>query len=331
MAVGLVTENQMNFTDIIDVHAHVYPEGCFTEALKNRSEFKLVDYVGGQSLLYRGTHVMSIPADQNNLTLRLRSMDEAGIGMAILSVGALNIGWAGSRTTAAARVVNDGLAAVCRQYPTRFRFVAVLPCTDQSEMISELERVLKLGAAGVGIATNIGDYQLQAPEVRYFWQEMNRRKLMVLVHPTCPCDAPQNDPGTFLSVGYPGETAMAATKVALAGVLADCPDVKIIWSHLGGSLPMILDRIDRGYRRYSSCAHPPSYYLRRCYFDTACTHGPALECARATWGADALVFGTDVPHVPNTEKETMAALKARPWPETELREIYGGTVRNLMA
>jgi aminocarboxymuconate-semialdehyde decarboxylase len=198
-------------------------------------------------------------------------------------------------------------------------------------MVTELDRALGLGAAGVGIATNVGDFQLQAPEVRHFWQEMNRRKLLVLIHPTCPCDAPQNDPGTFLSVGYPGETAMAATKLALAGVLAEYADVKIVWSHLGGGLPMILDRIDRGYQRYSTCPHPPSFYLRRCYFDTACTHGPALECARATWGGDRLVFGTDVPHVPNTEKETIAALRATSWPPSELEAILGGTVQKLMA
>jgi aminocarboxymuconate-semialdehyde decarboxylase len=325
-----MAETEVNLREIIDIHAHVYPTGCFTEVLKNRSEFKLVDSARGQSLIYRGSHVMSMPAQQDNLVLRLASMDEAGISMAILSVGALNVGWAGGRTSAAARIVNDGLAAFCRQCPARFRFVAVLPCTNYAEMISELDRALDLGAAGVGIATNIGDFQLQAPEVRHFWQEMNRRKLMVLVHPTCPCDAPQNDPGTFLSVGYPGETAMAATKLALAGVLADCPDVKVVWSHLGGGLPMILDRIDRGYQRFSSCPHPPSYYLRRCYFDTACTHGPALVCARETWGVGTLVFGTDVPHVPNTEKETIAALKACPWSDTELRDIYGGTVQRLM-
>jgi aminocarboxymuconate-semialdehyde decarboxylase len=159
---------------------------------------------------------------------------------------------------------------------------------------------------------------------------MNRRKLMVLVHPTCPCDAPQNDPGIFLSVGYPNETATAATKLALAGVLAECPDVKIVWSHLGGGLPMILDRIDRGYQRFSSCPHPPSYYLRRCYFDTACAHVPALHCAAATWGVNTLVFGTDVPHVPNTEKETIAALKETGWAASVLGDIFGATVQRLM-
>jgi aminocarboxymuconate-semialdehyde decarboxylase len=321
----------MTAHEIIDVHSHVYPEGCLPAVIKSRADFKIVDSPRGQSLVYRGSHVMSVPTEQDNLPKRLASMDEAGIHMAILSVGALNIGWAGSQDAAAARFVNDGLAAICRQHPTRFRFVAVLPCAKHSEMIDELDRALGMGAAGVGIATNIGDFQLHAPELRNFWREMNRRKLMVLVHPTSPCDAPQNDPGTFLSVGYPGETAMAATKLALSGVLEECSDVKIVWSHLGGGLAMILDRIDRGYQRFSTCPHPPSYYLRRCYFDTACVHGPALECARATWGVNTLVFGTDAPHVPNAEKDTIAALRARPWSDAELGAIFSGTVQRLLA
>jgi aminocarboxymuconate-semialdehyde decarboxylase len=321
----------MTAHEIIDVHTHVYPEGCFSEVIKARDDFKLVDGPRGQSLVYRGSHVMSLPADQDNLPKRLASMDEAGIATAILSVGALNVGWAGSSDAAAARFINNGLAALFRQHPTRFRFVAVLPCTDQNTMVEELDRALGMGAVGVGIATNVGDFQLDAPELRDFWRQMSRRKLMVLVHPTSPCDAPQNDPGTFLAVGYPGETAMSATKLALAGVLEECPDVKIVWSHLGGSLPMILDRIDRGYRRFSNCPHPPSYYLRRCYFDTACVHGPALECARATWGPGTLVFGTDAPHVPNAEKDTVAALQTRSWSDAELGGIFSGTVKNLLA
>ena len=315
---------------IIDVHAHLYPEGCFTEVIENRSDFKMLDNPRGLSLLYRGAHVMSVPRDQADFTSRLGSMDEAGIESAILSVGALNIGWAGSRAAAAARFINDGLAAACRQYPARFRFVAVLPCTNRSEMIRELDHALGMGAAGVGIATSVGDLPLHAAELREFWREMSRRRLMVLVHPTYPCDGPQNDPGTFLSVGYPGETAMAATKLALSGVLEECRDVKIVWSHLGGGLAMILDRIDRGYQRFSTCPHPPSYYLRRCYFDTACTHGPALDCARATWGAGTLVFGTDVPHVPNAEKDTVAALSERRWPDAELESIFSRTIKEVL-
>jgi aminocarboxymuconate-semialdehyde decarboxylase len=320
----------MASSEIIDVHAHMYSEGCFTEVVKNRPEFQLVDNTHGQSLFYRGSHVMSLPRDQVDLQKRLASMDEAGIDTAVLSVGALNIGWAGSREAVAARLVNDGLAAVCRRHPARFRFVAVLPCTDPAEMVRELDRAIGMGAAGVGIATNIGDLQLHAHELREFWREMSRRKLMVLVHPTYPCDGPINDAGSFLAVGYPGETALAATRLVLAGVLEECPDVRIVWSHLGGGLAMIMDRLDRGYQRFSNCPHPPSYYLRRCYFDTACTHGPALDCAHATFGAQALLFGTDVPHVPDTEKETIAALKGRSWAAADLTSVFGGNVNGLL-
>ena len=136
---------QQAANEIIDVHAHVYPEGCLAEVVKDRSDFTLVENPRGQSLLYRGSHVMSMPKEQADLKQRLASMDEAGIGIAVLSVGALNVGWAGTRDAAASRFINDGLAAVCKQHPARFRFVAVLPCTDAKEMVRELERALEHG------------------------------------------------------------------------------------------------------------------------------------------------------------------------------------------
>src|SRR4051812_6979922 len=187
----------MTLPEIIDVHAHVYPEGCFVEVVKDRPEFELVQTPRGKSLLYRGSHVMSLPRDQADLQRRLASMDEAGIGLAVLSVGALNLGWAGPRESSAARHINDGLAAVCRQHPQRFGFVAVLPITSHQETTAELDRALAIGALGVGIATNIGDLPLHAPSLRDFWREMSRRKLTVLVHPTYPCDGPSNDAGPF--------------------------------------------------------------------------------------------------------------------------------------
>src|SRR3954463_16168423 len=105
----------MTLPEITDVHAHVYPEGCFAEVLKDRADFKLVESPRGKSLLYGGSHVMSLPRDQADLQTRLASMDEAGIGFAILSVGALNVGWAGARQVTAARHINDGLAAIRKQ------------------------------------------------------------------------------------------------------------------------------------------------------------------------------------------------------------------------
>jgi aminocarboxymuconate-semialdehyde decarboxylase len=258
-------------------------------------------------------------------------MDGAGVGVQVLSIGAFNLGWAGPGDVATARLINDGFAAVCRDHPDRFRFLAALPCSSSVATLSELDRALGLGAVGAGVTTTVADYTLDAPELREFWREAHNRKLLVLVHPTFPSNGPANDRGEFLSVGYLNETAMAATKLTYAGVLEDYPDLRIVWSHCGGSLSMLVDRIDRSYKRYEKCPRPPSYYLRRCYYDTACMHGPALDCARATFGTDRLLYGTDEPHVPNATQGVLDSLRARAWPPVELQLVLGGTARRLIA
>ena len=312
--------------DIVDMHAHLYPEGCFDEVLRVRPEFALVRSERGLSLTCRGSHTMSAPANAD-LGERLGTMDEAGVKVEVLSVGALDTGWTGPAT---ARLVNDGLAAVCREHPDRFRFVAALPFTSTAALVDELDRATGLGAVGACITTTVGGHTLDAPELREFWREAHHRRLLVLVHPTFPVDGPADDRGEYLSVGYLGETAMAATKLALGGVLEECPDVRVVWSHCGGSLCMVLDRVDRGYRRYEKCLRPPSEYLRRCWYDTVTVSGPALDCARATFGADRLVYGTDEPHVPDGSKAVLAALRGRPWPELELEEVFSSTARRLL-
>ena len=146
---------------------------------------------------------------------------------------------------------------------------------------------------------------------------------------TVPGNSAEQDQGQFLTVGYLGETAMAATRLVLSGALEKHPNVRIVWSHLGGSLPILVDRLDRGYRRYSTCPRPPTFYLCRCFYDTASAHGPALDCARATFGASALVFGTDEPHVPNASRDVLAAVRSRPWPSADTEAVLRGNAQRL--
>ncbi|MCY4489713.1 MAG: amidohydrolase family protein [Deltaproteobacteria bacterium] len=325
-----MSEHRIAPDAIVDMHAHLYPEGCFDEVLKARPEFALAGSERGLSLTCRGSHTMSAPVGET-LADRLRTMDEAGVGVEVLSIGALNTGLAGDGDVALARRVNDGLAEACREYPDRFRFVAALPWSRATDLVEELDRAMGLGAVGAGITTTVGEHTLDAPELCEFWREAQRRKLLVLVHPTFPLNGPADDRGEYLAVGYLGETAMAATKLTLGGVLEECPDVRVVWSHCGGSLCMVLDRIDRGYRRYEKCLRPPGEYLRQsCYFDTVSLSGPALDCARDTFGANRLVYGTDEPHVRDASRAVLAALRARPWPAAELDAILGGTARGLL-
>jgi aminocarboxymuconate-semialdehyde decarboxylase len=264
---------------------------------------------------------MSLPRGHNDMQERLSVMDQAGVAVQVLSVGALDIGLARTRASLVARRINDALSEICLKANWRFRFVGSLALDDPAELVKEMDRLAVMGAVGVGITTTVGGKSLDVGEFRGFWQEAGRRELVVLVHPTFPLTGPSGDRGEFLTTAYLGETAMAATKVVLAGILDESPGVRLVWSHLGGGLAMLIDRMDRVYKRYPTCPKPPSFYLRRCFYDTVCTHGPALDCARATFGADRLVFGTDEPHVPNGTRDVLATLRNRPWPAADIEAV----------
>ena len=264
---------------------------------------------------------MSLPRGHNDMKGRLSVMDQAGVAAQVLSVGALDIGLARKRASLVARRINDALSEICLKANGRFRFVGSLALDDPAELVKEMDRLAAMGAVGLGITTTVGGKSLDAEEFRGFWQEAGRRELVILVHPTFPLAGPSGDRGEFLTTGYLGETAMAATKLVLAGILDESPGVRLVWSHLGGGLAMLIDRLERVYRRYPTCPKPPSFYLRRCFYDTVCTHGPALDCARATFGADRLLFGTDEPHVPNGTSDVLAALRNRPWPAADLEAV----------
>jgi aminocarboxymuconate-semialdehyde decarboxylase len=315
---------------IVDIHAHWYPDECIAEVIGGQSDLRL-DSVpeGGQRLLCRGSYVMSMPRGHNDMGGRLSVMDRAGVAVQVLSVGALDIGLARTRASLVARRINDALSEICVKANGRFRFVASLALDDPAELVKEMDRTAAMGAVGVGITTTVGGKSLDADEFRGFWREAGRRELVVLVHPTFPLAGPAGDRGEFLTTAYLGETAMAATKVVLAGILDESPGVRIVWSHLGGGLAMLIDRLDRVYKRYPTCPKPPSFYLKRCFYDTVCTHGPALDCARATFGADRLVFGTDEPHVPNGTCDVLAALRNRSWPAADLEAVLTQNVARL--
>jgi predicted TIM-barrel fold metal-dependent hydrolase len=229
--------------------------------------------------------------------------------------------------------MNDRLADVCREAPDRFRFVAVVPLLDRRVIAKEMDRALSNGAVGIGITTTYGGRPLDAPELRDFWREASRLGLAVLVHPTFPADGPIGDhAGLYLAIGYPAETAMAATRLMLAGVLEECPDVRVVWSHCGGTLLMALDRIDRAARRgYPSLTRrPSSYFGDQCFVDTVSSHAAAATGAYAAFGASGMVFGTDEPNVRDGTREAITILRSRDWPGEDIDRILGGNAETLI-
>jgi 6-methylsalicylate decarboxylase len=202
---------------------------------------------------------------------------------------------------AAARFVNDQYADLASSHRDRFRAFAATPMPHIDESINEMGRALdELGMAGVVMNTSIGGRALIDPAFEPVWAELDQRGAVLYLHPdgNSACSPLIKDFSLTWMVGAPVEDTISIMQLITRGIPSRFPNVKIINSHLGGALPMLLQRADNQYAwEYPDTRERPSAAARRMWYDTV-GHGhiPALRCAVETFGADRLVLGTDFPY-----------------------------------
>jgi aminocarboxymuconate-semialdehyde decarboxylase len=236
------------------------------------------------------------------LEARLRLMDRAGVQMQVLSAcPQLPYGQDQEKATTAARFVNDRYAELVQAHPDRFRAFAALPMPHLEDSISELRRALdQLRIAGVAMNTTVLGRGLVEPDYEPVFAELNSRAAVLYLHPagnSVRLPLIGNYHLTWM-VGAPVEDTISVMQLITHGIPARYPDIKIINSHLGGALPMLLQRADDQYTwEAPDTPEPPSVAARRMWYDTV-GHGhvPALRCAIDSLGADRLLLGTDFPY-----------------------------------
>ena len=148
------------------------------------------------------------------------------------------------------------------------------------------------------MTSNIGGRYLDSPDFDPFWEEANRRRVPVFMHPSnSPCYH-DDEPPTMLS--FPFDTTLSAHKLVYGGLYERFPDVVLILAHLGGALPYLARRIDIAFDQpgffgeYKQPARRPSESMRKLYVDTALGwNRGAFNCARELVGIEHIVFGTD--------------------------------------
>jgi predicted TIM-barrel fold metal-dependent hydrolase len=273
----------------IDVHAHYWTEDYID---------LLVDLGQAGAVAVRGLGA----GGGAELEARLRLMDRAGVQMQVLSAcPQMPYGEDADKAAAAARFVNDQYASLVQDHPDRFRAFAALPMPHLQESLGEMGRALdELGLTGVAMNTTVLDRALVEPEYEPFFAELNRRNAELYLHPAGNGACSPLITGYHLTwmVGAPVEDTISIMQLITHGIPAHYPNVKIINSHLGGALPMLLQRADDQYGwEAPDTPERPSVAARRMWYDTV-GHGhvPALRCAIDSFGADRLVLGTDFPY-----------------------------------
>jgi 6-methylsalicylate decarboxylase len=272
----------------IDVHAHYWTEEYLD---------LLIDLGKADAGAARG-----IGGGGAELEARLRLMDRAGIEVQVLSAcPQMPYGEDADQATKAARFINDQYAELAERRRDRFGAFAALPMPHIEESIGEMRRALdELGMAGIAMNTTVLGHALVEPGYEPVLAELDSRSAVLYLHPAgnSACSPLIGNYQLTWMVGAPVEDTISIMQLITHGIPTHYPHITIINSHLGGALPMLLQRADDQYGwEAPDTPEPPSVAARRMWYDTV-GHGhvPALRCAIDSFGADRLLLGTDFPY-----------------------------------
>jgi aminocarboxymuconate-semialdehyde decarboxylase len=294
----------------IDIHAHMVPSGLW-KAAETKSTWHGFRHEAGPGL---GTFVgggkrtgFTSPKVRFTPDERLKDMDAQGVDVQVVSTHTPFFGYHldAAEGRALAREVNDEIAALTTQHPTRFAGLATLPMQDVKASIDELERaVTRLGLKGAELDTHVNGAQWDEPKFLPFFKAAEAMGAVLFYHPQ-----PQHNfltdridrYGLFNSLGVILDDAIVVAVLIAGGVLEACPDLRVCIAHGGGPACYAMGRMDRGWegrRDAQKIPQPPSAYQRRLYYDTVVGSEKALRFLLDEVGADRVVLGSDWPFVP---------------------------------
>jgi len=286
---------------VVDVHSH-HLAAALIEALERNEGFPRIRTHGGRRLIDYGRGSGHPVLDSmTDVGLRLRDMDEAGIGLAVVSANLPGVDWlAPADAAVVARDVNDELIALSSAHPERFAALAALPMGAPELAAAELERAVGAGMRGAMVYSNVGGETLDRPECRAVFETAARLDVPVVVHPTYPLGAASVDAYALIpTLGFLYDTTTAVARLILDGLYERTPEAKLFICHAGSLLPQLAGRMDReaamGPGGTGALTTPPSEQLRLLYTDTVCGWTPALRNALELFGEDRVMHGTDYP------------------------------------
>jgi aminocarboxymuconate-semialdehyde decarboxylase len=324
---------------IIDFHNHYYPPE-YVEALKSPASRSAVrvsyDADGNPCVHYPGDYNILVPGHRD-IGYRQRVLDEHRVDTQVLSFTTPGVHVETPDVAVAwARMVNDAFARVVRERAGRFTALATLPLNDPAASVAELERAMTtLGLPGAMVFSNVNHVALADGRYEPLWRKADELGAVIYIHPTDPLGVDAMlDYWLMPLVGFLFDTTLAASKLVFSGVVERHPRIRWVLTHMGGAIPYLAERLDRGYRAFAECrrhiTRPPSEYLRQFYFDTVNFNPSAVRLALDFAGEDRILAGSDYPHQIGSIPLMLETLRTLQISDAVRERILGGNAAALL-
>jgi aminocarboxymuconate-semialdehyde decarboxylase len=324
---------------IIDFHNHFYPPEYLKalEAPDSGSSVNVTyDNDGNPCVHYPGDYNILVPGHRD-IDYRERVLADHGVDTQVLTFttpgvhvesAPLAIAWAA--------LVNDAFARIVRERPSRFTALATLPLNDPAASVRELQRAMsELGFPGAMVFSNVNHVALADERYEPLWRTADSLGAVIYIHPTDPLGVEAMlDYWLMPLVGFLFDTTLAASTLVFSGVVERYPRIRWVLTHMGGAIPYLAERLDRGYRAFADCRRhidrPPSDYLRRFYYDTVNFNTSAMRLALDFAGPDRILAGSDYPHQIGSLPLMLETIRAFDVPEEVRRKILGENAATLL-
>lgn len=318
---------------VIDVHAHLVPPDV-VETLASRGRDFGIDLVESEPGCHccrfeSGMQIRPFFESLMNADMRIGEMDRQGVDREVLSIWTDIFGYDLPAEKGALwhEALNDSLARLCDAHMTRFSWLASGALQDASRAARELERGMKAGAVGAIVAAHVDGKNLGECPLDEYWAACVELKAPVFIHPAQPLAPPRAERFALNQiVAYTNDTTLTVGSLISGGVLDRFPDLQLILSHGGGSVPYLIGRFDRMHRAASRAAtgnvaaEEPSAYLSRLHYDTILHHGPALRYLRDLVGIGQILLGTDLPFPPG-DPDPLTSLRDAAFSNAEIERV----------
>lgn len=321
---------------IVDVHNHYYPPSFIDALRRGPSAITIEDDAEGNPVLIS-------PGDKNfavrghrDIDYREEVLDREGVDIQMITLTTPGTTMEPpERSAQLAALVNDALNEIRMTRKHHFTSLATLPQNSTPHSVAEFERVMSMGFAGVMMFASCRGVSLYDQSLWPVYERANEHGAVIHIHPNYPAGVEAMQEYWLMPlVGFLFDTTLAAAGLVFSGVVDRFPRIRWILGHLGGAIPYLVERLDRGYENYPenrvNITRPPSEYLKTFFYDTVNFDPRALELAADFAGPSQILAGSDYPHLIGSIPKMKSSIEAMRISADDKAKILGGNAATLL-